>query len=314
MLLSDAQLQHLHDDGFVIVRDFFPRKRLDPVIEWIIQRVDDLANRLHAAGRIQDKHEGEGFYTRLTRIEQEFPGAAVLVHVGGLLGQPMAELWASPELLDVIGQILGPSIAGHPVWNLRSKTPNNPLMTVPWHQDTAYLAEGAERTLQPTAWIPLLDARGENGTLQVIRGGHRGRKVFRHRPERSSGHADSWYLTIDDADLPPGEVVTCEMDMGSMLLINQLTPHRSTENFSDKVRWSIDLRWQRPAEFSGFEDVKDCILMRTADDPNYQIDWTGWAGEDRHARVADKPHRDPFDTTVTGPWLRRWARQPEPQP
>jgi len=32
------------------------------------------------------------------------------------------------------------------------------------------------------------------------------------------------------------------MPLGSLLLINQLIPHRSTENLSDKIRWSVDLR------------------------------------------------------------------------
>jgi len=150
------------------------------VIGWINGLVGDLAERLYAAGKIRDTHAGEGFYTRLTTLEQEFPGAAVLIHIRGLLGQPLADLWGSKSLLDVVEQILGPEIAGHPVWNLRSKTPLNPLATVPWHQDTAYLAPGAERTLQPTAWIPFIDADAVNGTLQVIRGGHRSGQVFRH--------------------------------------------------------------------------------------------------------------------------------------
>ncbi len=59
------------------------------------------------------------------------------------------------------------------MWNLRSKTPETALTTVPWHQDIAYLCPGAEATPQPTAWIPLLDVNEENGTIKLIRGGHR---------------------------------------------------------------------------------------------------------------------------------------------
>ena len=231
-------------DGFLIVRDFFSRGQLQSVIEWINGLVDELAERLYAAGKIRDKHAGEGFYTRLTKLEEEFPGAAVLIHIHGVLRPPLADLWGSTELLELVEQILG-GMAGHPVWNLRSKTPLNPLATVPWHQDTAYLAPGAEHTLQPTAWIPFIDADSVNGTLQVLRGGHRSGHVFRHRLERTRGHAKSWYLCIADEDLPAGEVVTCEMPIGSLLLINQLIPHRSTENYSDKIRWSVDLRWRR---------------------------------------------------------------------
>ena len=71
--------------------------------------------------------------------------------------------------------------------------------------------------------------------------------------------------------------MTCNMPMGSVLLFNQLLPHRSTENFSDRIRWSVDLRWQRPGEKSGMEGIKSPILMRTASDPGYQINWSEWA-------------------------------------
>ena len=58
-------------------------------------------------------------------------------------------------------------ISGHPVWNLRTKTPRNEQTTVPWHQDNAYFDTDAINTLVPTAWIPLIDANMENGCLQV---------------------------------------------------------------------------------------------------------------------------------------------------
>lgn len=57
--------------------------------------------------------------------------------------------------------------AGHPVWNLRTKTPNNEQTTVPWHQDNAYLSQDALYTFMPTAWIPLIDANKENGCMEV---------------------------------------------------------------------------------------------------------------------------------------------------
>ena len=309
MPLSEAQLSQFDRDGFLIVEDFFPDDVLAPVIAEIDDIVDDLARRLHRAGKIRGLHEDEGFTTRLTRLEEEFAGAATLVHIRGILGPAMARLWTDRRLLDVIEQLLGPEIAGHPVWNLRSKTPVNPLATVPWHQDTAYLAEGAETTFQPTAWIPLVDATGENGTLQVIRGAHRG-AVCRHALENKSGHPRSWYLVIPPEELPAGEVVTCEMRKGSFLLFNQLLPHRSTENLSRTIRWSVDLRWQRPGESSGFEGIKDCILMRSAQ-PGFRLSWGDWVAENRIAAgmvaAAGQGSRDEFDATVSGPWMLRWS-------
>ena len=307
-MLTSNQLDTYHEDGFLIVRDFFARADLQPVMDWIDELVDDLANHLYDVGKIENRHEDKSFYTRLTALERDYPGAAVLIHIGGILGQPLADLWANPRLLDLVEQILGPEIAGHPVWNLRSKTPLNPLVTVPWHQDTAYLAPGAHQTLQPTAWIPLLDANAQNGTLQVLRGGHKNRDVYRHRLENSRGNKASWYLFIDEADLPPGDVVTCEMEFGSFLLLNQLVPHRSTENLSDVIRWSVDLRWQRPDEVSGFEGIKDPILMRSARQNEFRLDWREWALQNRIAGAMEAK-KDAFDTAVMGPWLERWAEK-----
>ena len=66
MRLADTQLRQFHDDGFLIVRDFFSRGQFQTVTEWIDGLVDDLAERLHTAGKIRDTHADEGFYTRLT--------------------------------------------------------------------------------------------------------------------------------------------------------------------------------------------------------------------------------------------------------
>ena len=68
MRLSEAQLRQFHEDGFVVLPNFFTREQLEPVMAWIDELVDDLARRLHADGRIRDLHAGEGFYTRLTGL------------------------------------------------------------------------------------------------------------------------------------------------------------------------------------------------------------------------------------------------------
>ena len=312
MPLSPTQLRQYGDDGFLIVRDLFSDAELQPVIDAIDEKVDALAERLYASGKISNKFENEGFLTRLTKLQEVFPGAATLIHTGGILPKAFADIWSSAKLLDMIEQILGPEIAGHPVWNLRSKTPHNPLATVPWHQDTAYLAKGSEHTFQPTAWIPLVDANEVNGCMQVVRGGHNPPRVYHHKLENTRGNKDSWYLYIDEADLPKGEIVTCTMNKGSVLLLNNFIPHRSTENYSDIIRWSIDLRWQKPGEPSGMEGIKEPILMRTARDPNYKPNWEAWSAQSRQVGLHDvlaereRPVSE-ADAIVTGPWMEQGA-------
>jgi len=273
--------------------------------------VGNLADELYQAGKVTNKFENEGFYTRLSKLEEQFPGAAVLLHKKGVLPKQFADLWTNPSLLDIVEQIIGPEIVGHPVWNLRTKTPMNPFTTVPWHQDAAYLNEGSEKTLQPTAWIPLLDANLENGCMEVYKYGHLAQKVCTH--ECCAG--PSWYVMIPEEKIKETlgenvEKVLCEVPLGGFLLINQLIPHRSLENKSKNIRWSIDLRWQRPNEPHGFFGLKEPILMRTASNPSHKPDWSQWASEDRAVLWEEtgnvKKEEDPFNTVITGPWMKRW--------
>jgi ectoine hydroxylase-related dioxygenase (phytanoyl-CoA dioxygenase family) len=299
--LTQAQIDQYHNDGFLLLPSLLDDSDLAPVRDEVDGIVDEVARALFDAGRITDLHENAGFGERLTLLERDQPGTAVMVHVRGILGPALAALWSDERLLDIAEQLIGPRVAGHTVWNLRSKTPSNALTTVPWHQDCAYLGPDSQDTLQVTAWIPLVDATHEMGCLQVIRGGHR-QGTFRHVKECSSGgDSRSWYLDIPNSELPAGEVVTCEVPAGGVLLLNQTIPHRSTENNSDQIRWSVDLRWQDPALPTGLEaDAEPPILMRNRTNPDFRLDWADWAETSR---------LDPLtfiDTANNSPWLDRW--------
>ena len=61
-----------------------------------------------------------------------------MLHKDDTLGPSFKKLWSNEKLLDAVEQIVGPNVAGHPVWNLRIKLPRNAPEEVPWHQDNGY--------------------------------------------------------------------------------------------------------------------------------------------------------------------------------
>ena len=49
--------------------------------------------------------------------------------------------------------------------------------------------------------------------------------------------------------------------------------------------------------------------MRKSDDPDYVIDWSNFANTDRtklQEKEMSKAVESEFDTTIYGPWMRRW--------
>ena len=310
-MFTQKNIEQYNDEGYTIVENVFSSDELKPVLDEFDEIVDDFAEKAFAAGKISNKHDNKDVFKRLAALENDFPGSSVLIHHRGELKPELAKLWSSGKLLDMVENWVGKDIAGHPVWNIRSKTPKTVRMTVPWHQDSAYLEEGAEKTTQPAAWIPFLDVNENNGCMQVVKEGHKPSNLLEHKLEKKAGVKDSWYLYIDENNIPEDKVVTCEMKAGSVLFLHQLVPHRSLENFSDNVRWSVDLRFQNPKDEAGFHTgLVDPIIMRKSEDSNYRPDWDKWfkGVEEDHKKFRGLSDKDEFDSTVKGSWLDRWDK------
>ncbi|KAK0041958.1 hypothetical protein Bpfe_028588 [Biomphalaria pfeifferi] len=316
-----SQIKQYFEKGFLLVPKFFEEEELEPVRKSVEKLVDDLAQMLYDGGKIKNLYKEHGLFQRLIRIEKEFPGANIILHKQGQLTEAFQTLWSNERLLNVVEQLIGPEIAGHPVWNLRTKTPQNEATTVPWHQDSAYLDNDSYNVLQATAWIPLLDANEKNGCMEVISGGHLPGKVVRH----TCCWGETWYVVMDEQDAAEKlnvdfvkDKVLCPVPYGGMLLINNMIPHRSLNNISDEIRWSLDLRWQNPEKPVGFYGLKEGVLMRSAKNPVTKIDWEGFNKVDRHREAdldcklielpekKDKVEHDPFDTIIVGPWMKKW--------
>lgn len=326
--LTPLQIEQFWRDGFTIKHNVFSRDALQPTIKSLEFLVDQLAEKLHSSGRIKDKCKNASFYERLSLLEKQFPGACVLIHKQGVLPDAISSIWSNETLLDIAQQIVGPNIGGHPVWNIRTKVPRTEQVTVPWHQDSAYLQPSSWDVLQLTAWIPLIDANLENGCMQIARGGHRSGKVAQHK----CCVGNTWYVELDEKNMMSEldvdmnkDIVTCEVPMGSVLFLNNLVPHRSLENYSENIRWSLDLRWQDPAKDNGFYGLKPNIPLRMQGQPNYTPDWTKWANTSRtelqkaaattsvkevDQKFATNYHSQQsqadFDTTISGPWMKQW--------
>ena len=193
-MITNAQIEQYNQDGYTIVENVFSQNDLQPVLDEFEEIVDTFAERAYSAGKITNKHSDKDVFKRLAALEKDFPGSSVLIHHKGELKPALANLWGSDKLLDMVEHWVGKDISGHPVWNIRSKTPQTVRMTVPWHQDSAYLKEGAEKTIQPAAWIPFLDVNNNNGCLQVVKKGHKPENVLEHKLEKKAGVKDSWYL------------------------------------------------------------------------------------------------------------------------
>lgn len=248
--LSDKKKQQFLEDGFLLVRKVLSSGSMHPLIDELTQMVEVGANAALKQGIIHPAHtyENEPFETRLARLSEastdanwiwrnSFSNQKIRTH-------GMFILRTAPELLDVVGSIIGQEIFAHPQFNFRAKLPNQDITVIPWHQDLAYLIpEEAGETLVVNVWLPLVKAYELNGCMQVIRGSHRYNLIPHNHYEKTPGHTGG--KSISESELPIGDIVTAELDVGDVLLTNERVVHRGLPNRGNTVRWSVDTRYSQ---------------------------------------------------------------------
>jgi phytanoyl-CoA hydroxylase len=240
MTLTTQQIQHFHDEGYLVIDSLFDDADLQPVIDDISAEIDRLATELVASGELSQTFDNEGFMTRLSRITAETDVVLKSVIAGKLATPGIFGLLTNPKLLDAMESLVGSEIIASSAYRIRPKVPGYGRGVVPWHQDSAFFEPYCDTSLICTVWIPLVDATADRGCLQVIPRQHQGNVVTHHLPEDSR----SGLLEIVPQELPEGDVVTVPVKKGGALLLTNRTPHRSIENITDVIRWSMDLRYQ----------------------------------------------------------------------
>ena len=121
--------------GYIFLPEFYKQKDLDPVQKDVERMIDNLAIRLHRAGKIKDLYEGLDWTSRLLRMRQDFPDAPVILIKGGVLPESLQQMFSDDRILDIAAQLgVGPACALNAAWNLRGKMPSHEETVVPWHQ------------------------------------------------------------------------------------------------------------------------------------------------------------------------------------
>ena len=288
--LTPDELDRYASQGFLIVRDVLGDQDFAPVEAAYERLIDAIAHRHLAEGRIASGADGEGFTTRLARIEAQLSDDDAPVHKRELdiMEARLPEMFAfffNSNLLAPVESIVGPEIILSPIQHLRPYTPRRgerQPMQVPWHQDQGVTREAADASEILTVWIPLVDVDRTNGCLQVLPG-VTGFGLLQH--EATGG------THIKPAMMPDVEPYDCVMRRGDLLLMSAYTPHRGHQNRSDRVRWSIDLRFQKTGTPTGRSNLPEVVVQSRADPASVQEDYDEWCSRWVAALAAPKqPH------------------------
>ena len=294
MALTPEQRDTFREQGVVVVPDLLDESDFGPLEQELCDWIDTRSRALREQGHLEHLHEGEPFATRYLHLFEQSPLIGAGLDVAYLRGKALFDFVCSEPLLDAVESLVGPEIALNPIHHLRAKIPQRMLpsaaetyFNVPWHQDSGVMWEEADPVPIVSVWIPLVDATEENGCMQAMPGVARSG----HLPHQAAGGT-----TILPERIPDVAPITLACPRGGAVFQDKFTPHRSTPNRSETVRWSLDLRYQPAGEPTG-RPFHPAFVVRSRRAPEQVCtheEWSqGWQEtfDDLAGKPEPKPHR-----------------------
>lgn len=229
--MSDLTPKTLQEEisarGYVLIRDLLPRSAVSSVLE-------DVTQVLSAAGWLLAGHDPR----------------QRMADVGAACGDPdptfkhvyqqvfnLESFHALPHhaaLRELMTMLVGEQVLVHPKPIGRLIFPHCGRLVTHAHQDYEFMGGDPEFF---TVWIPLHDCPLDEGPLRILEGSHRFGTQFHERenlhvPEIPIGAAagDDW---------AGGDV-----NAGDVLIFHSLTVHAASANLSERLRLSLDCRFQ----------------------------------------------------------------------
>lgn len=188
-----------------------------------------------------------------------------------------------PEVRAVLRTLLADDVVVHPQKIARASFPRS-CFTTPPHQDFRYI-QGTTDTF--TVWMPLGDCPAELGGLRVLAGSQDNGLL----PVGSATGAGG--LAVDVRDDHPDWVST-GYEAGDVLVFHSLTVHGAMDNTADRLRLSVDYRYQSAREPIARPSLTPHFFPKVPDWPELAAGWN----------PTDPPYASPFagagSVAVTG--------------
>ncbi len=309
-----VDVERFHDEGYLVVEDVLDVARdLEPVVAEYTQRLDELASRWHAEGKLKSTYAELPFGLRLAQVLSEtgragyqpfdisLPFSGVTEETPIHLGPATFNLITSSRLIDAVEQVVGPEVLSNPIQHVRIKPPerllpeefrNSLVGQTDWHQDQGVALPEVDETDMLTVWLPVTHATVENGCLCVVPRSHN-QGLVTHCPGRTEKRKGTHIPDeIRGTDFTPVPV-----PQGSVLFLHRRMMHASLRNLSDGLRWSYDLRYQPIGQPTG-RPWFPSFVVRSRQHPETEVhDPEVWAGLWRRTRtrLAETPPEGKFN-------------------
>ena len=238
MILSSHQIESFHKDGFLLLDNFFSDielKRFDNALKKIINNQLNKAKKKHH--ELEIDFVGKEFDEAMIKLEEVDHQYIADIYDTIYSTAAFLSLSTKKEITECINQLLEREL-DDPLYldqsRCRIDTPFDPYRKkCGWHQEVFYYIPKSDFV---QTWAPLIHhAKKEIGTIEVCVGSHK--EIARQSNEKPDN--EKYPYIVEQSEVKKYNVQIMELKLGQLLIFNSKLVHRSGDNVSKKVRYSL---------------------------------------------------------------------------
>jgi hypothetical protein len=230
--------QQFNKEGYIIIKNFFSKEEINKIytearnlfalqIERVLGKKVDINDCDTFEQAMFDLFEAD--FTTFVNTGKQAQHLISLHHLG-----------TDPKIINVLKN-LGyefPMIGVRPSmqFNSRYLSKGGSHWKLGAHQDWR-TGQGSLDSM--VMWFPMVDCGADLGALQILPASHK---------EGLLKSDTSGYLGSIQEELPEENYVQTSFEVGDLLIFSAFLVHRSGENITKNIRWSIQLRYNNMAE------------------------------------------------------------------
>jgi|TARA_B110000438_G_scaffold97873_1_gene96891 ectoine hydroxylase-related dioxygenase (phytanoyl-CoA dioxygenase family) len=242
--LNDDFIKSYNENGYVIIRDIIPKKRINSLLENVFKLYCKYSDDFDSFEGIDYPWQTEIFHKKLIEFRKTNPEDFGAIYDSLKTSLSLTQLASDDQVVENVARLLKTKVSNLSISEpmCRLDVPDDKRNLFDWHQDRSYFPQNRDGLNGLVCWIPLIDITEEMGAIHISPKSHlEGNLNLLQKRKKDSLH--STQTPVPNDLIKKYDDVIVPVKAGDLVLFNMLVFHSSGKNISNKVRLTLQGRF-----------------------------------------------------------------------